>query len=506
MKYVGKLPGRHIKNTVKMYRTLNPYLSKMGVYGKMLQDLASDAFYIVKPTEENVRVTLQSWEDRPPIKIEDKYLDFGFDFLDAYYKDPFRDCIASSEEISSYIDYTKAAGWPYSFFGYQSKAELVASEDFAHWISLQNPECVMSPEPYWNACPKKEYQATADIERNKIRLFQIPPYHLLYASLKFGKKVSLALRNYKWSAYGFNPYYGGVDKLAKKLASKKYRMYYDVSGWDKYLPILRALYVRFVGPASEFDKMSDEDKEHFAWMVTNTVGAKVKLPSGDVYEKLYGNPSGSGTTTRDNILGHILIIAYAMSKAYEKKFGTLPTLQQVCEQIAFLFGDDSVISVDEDFSEMVNEEFMREIFAEFGMKLKFFFGGENYPISQMTFLGFRFKERNGFYLPEWDVVRLATTFVHQGVDHNVRLAYIARAFVLTVMSWPTDHYKTFAGAYYNLIQYFQPMELEPEERAYIDGGVPTPDDCESLFIGFEGNKLPSHFSVFSEMTLDGRME
>jgi hypothetical protein len=325
-------------------------------------------------------------------------------------------------------------------------------------------------------------------------LFQIPSFELLYSQLKFGKRISLRLKEFHWSAYGFNPYAGGFERLARRLLKKPYRGCYDVSGWDKFLPLLKDIYQVLLKRGN----IPESELEEFLWMVTNTCEFLLKLNNGNVICKDYGNASGSGCTTRDNIFGHIIIFAAGLYEAYLLKTGSAPPLSLVHDQLVHLYGDDNVYSVDEEFSLMCDEKFLGAHLGKYGLKLKFFFGGLNADLHTLSFLGASFKLKDNRWLPCYDVIRIATTMVYE--QNELSLAqHLGKAFTLMVMSYPTDHFSVFYTAYANLVNsdIVQRNLDDPMIRSYAFVGVPEISSIVGFYTGSEANTLSDLMLDFS---------
>jgi hypothetical protein len=487
---VGTLPGSEIKNKRLYTRSTSRFAKLYGTVALQgLMDLAGDKFHIVLPCESNYYKTVSSWDQKPSFTYEQEisFL-FAKQFFDCYYGPIMDDCIASSEEICSFIDWTKSPGWPHTYFGYRTKEELVHSlTDTLFFDRVGTP-------PIWNVAGKVEFKDIADIKENKIRLFQIPSFELLWSQLKFGKRISLQLMNYQWSAYGFNPYAGGFERLARRLLSKPYRGCYDVSGWDKFLPLLKDIY----NVLEKRGNIPESELDEFHWMVTNTCEFLLKLTNGNVIKKTYGNASGSGCTTRDNIFGHILIFAAGLYEAHLLKTGKAPTITQVHDQLVHLYGDDNVYSLDEDFSLMCDEDFLGKHLGKYGLKLKFFFGGLNADLHTLSFLGAHFKELNGRWLPKYDAERLATTMIYEKTQLSLD-QHLGKAFTLMVMSYPTDHFEVFYTAYASLVNsdIVKKNLDDPRTRAYSVVGVPEICSIVSFYTGSEANSLVDLMLDFS---------
>jgi hypothetical protein len=491
METVGTLPGSEIRGSVNHMRRQSPY-SKL--YGKVLlqelEKIAQDKFFVVLPTEANYYKTVSSWDVKPEYSYEDKDSHkFGLEFFAHYYAPIMEDCIASSEEICEYIDWTKSPGWPHTYFGFKSKLDLVQS------LADTLFEDRTSTLPVWNVAGKIEYKDISDIKENKIRLFQIPCFELLWSQLKFGKRISLRLMNRHWSAYGFNPYGGGFDRLAQKLLLKRYRGCYDVSGWDKFLPLLKDIYNILL----QKGKIPEEELEEFLWNVENTCNFLLKLNNGNVIRKTYGNASGSGCTTRDNIFGHIIIFAAGLYEAYLQKVGSPPPFSLVHDQLVNLYGDDNVFSLDEEFSLMCDVEFLGQHLGRYGLKLKFFFGGLDADLHVLSFLGASFKKKGSRWLPLYDVQRLATTMINES-DKRLDLAqHLGKAFTLMVMSYPSEHFDIFYAAYSALVNSDEVQNNldDPMIKSYAFVGVPEISSIEAFYDGSEAGGLDESMLDFS---------
>ncbi len=485
MPILGTVPGStNIRNKVRMTRNESQFTK---LYGKLmldaLKDIAKDHYFVVQTTSANYHKTVKSWDDKPEYSYENTESHrFGLEFFQTFYRDVMNDCIASSEEICSFIDWTKSPGWPHTYFGFRTKAELV--EVLAN--TLFEDRC--NTLPIWNVTGKVEFKSKDDIEQDKIRLFQIPSFELLYSQLKFGKRISLRMMQKHWSAYGFNPYQGGFERLAHKLLSKPWRGCYDVSGWDKYLPVLSDIYKILQKECN----IPDEELKEFLWMCENTCNFILKTFDGNCFVKSYGNASGSGCTTRDNIFGHIIIFAAGLYSAYFAQFGKAPSFELVRDQLVFLYGDDNVFALDDEFSYLCDKEFLGAHLAKYGLKLKFFYGGHNADLHTLSFLGANFCWFNDHWYPRYDITRLATTMIYE-MDKLSLAQHIGKAFTLMVMSRPSPEFPKFYEAYKNLINSKEVQyELnDPTIKSYALVGLPEIHQIDAFYLGQESGSIDS---------------
>jgi hypothetical protein len=443
-----------------------------------LEEIAGNTYFVVEPTESNYYKTVLSWDDKPEYTYngEEGHI-FGLEFFEHYYKSIMVDCIGTSEEICSLIDWTKSPGWPHTYFGFRTKEELVSALSQTMFSDRVGTLAIH------NVAGKVEFKKLEEIEQDKIRCFQIPSFELLYSQLKFGKRISLRLMNFHWSYYGFNPYKGGFDKLANRLLLKQYRGCYDVSGWDKFLPLLPEIYAIL---KRNLGKISEEDLDEFMWCARYTCEFLLKTMNGNVFRKTYGNASGSGCTTRDNIFGHIIIFASGLYKAFVQKQGYSPHFSDVYDQLVSIYGDDNVYAVDEEFSYMCDKDFLSGHLSTYGLKLKFFFGGLNCDLHTLSFLGASFKWFNNRWYPLYDVERLATTMLYERNHLNLG-QHLGKAFTLMVMSRPSDKFDVFYRAYETLVnsEKVQNNCDDPTVRRYASVGLPEISLIDAFYCGSE---------------------
>jgi len=435
----------------------------LGVFGEALKDLAGNKFAVVEPSVENVNITYESFLDPKYGLFRDEYHSYGINFLDTYYGHIFG-TVATHEELSERVDWTKSAGYTAGFYKILTKGELI--RDTAYMASEYNLKPTTTI-PLTSVANKRELKEIEDIKKGKIRCFFVAEWVLVKLQIKYGLDSAKKLMMLLWSAYGFSPFRGGTHSLAKKLIKKPVRFFYDVSGWDKFVPLMKDLY----SVIFRHTNLPLELEEEFLWVVKHTCEFWCVLFDGDVIVKPYGNCSGSGMTTRDNTLMHVIIAAGFLSKAYFEKIGVLPPLELVAEQIVRLFGDDSLFAVDEEFSYVLNgmgeeDGFLSSFFKKFGMKLKFLKGGYNYPITKMEFLGFRFEDIDGKFFPYYDPVKSAHSFYYTNDKNDSLSAYVSKCFVLTIMSYATEHRDLFLKAYTKLIDSIEDRELTPELRSF----------------------------------------
>lgn len=503
--FLGRVPPRtqlKIKNQ-PYHKNVSAYAKRLHALKTELMDLASDVFAVVEPSEQNVNATISSFDNAVYGDYNTDSLDYATKFFEQLYEPIFDDCISTSEEVHSYVDHTKSGGYTATFYNIKTKGELVRDQGYLNSDHHLNPT---KTYPMTSVVPKKELKQVKDIMNQKIRLFFISEYHLVLSQLKFGKRSSNKLKNYHWSAFGFSPFMGGTNRLAHELNKLPIRFFYDISGWDKFVPLMQRLYEKIF----KMSRIPDEHLQEFIWMMEHTINFICVLLDGDVIRKGYGNASGSGTTTRDNILMHVILAAGFLVEAYYLKYHTFPVFSFLAEQIVRLFGDDSVFAVHEDFElvlDRMDEEdgFLRSYFKRFGMKLKFLKGGNGYPVEKMEFLGFRFHLIDGTYYPYYDPIRLATSFIYTNDKLDTLEAYVSKCFVLTMMSFATEYNQLFLESYRILLRSIKDDELTPTLNAFRSYGPLTSGILKSFYDGAEAPSTDFSF-FFSVLQMEEEEE
>lgn len=452
-------------------------------YKSDLERIIDNKYSIVHPTQANTQNTVLSWDAKSVCSYSSSRLSVACSLFEDRYNSIFVNALGTDEEIFDSIDSSRSAGFPWNTMGYYDKKTLFQEKHWTDFMQL-DPSLIPKVKVYWTVSGKVEPKLKEDIVQNKIRLFQVAPTHYLYYQHKFGLRSSQKLKMFEWSAYGFNPYNGGYNTLAHKLLTKPIRFCYDISGWDKFLPIMNDLYqsIRLMlGLPPELGDL-------WEWVRENVCEAKLLLPDGTIVEKNYGNPSGSGTTTRDNILCHIIITFYNLLEAHleETGFEANPTL--LFEQVINLYGDDNVASVDYEFRLMADYDWMNAQFNKFGMKLKFLNTTQDADLSNLSFLGAHFHLEHGIYYPKYDETRLAFSMIN--AEQKIGLSqYTSRVFSLYLMSYKSKHFPLFQACYNALRASIQKQEYltnDPSVKAFCLTSIQD-REIEGFYSGRESN-------------------
>lgn len=442
-------------------RSRHPLFTQFSTFPE-LAALAGDKYYQSRPTISNISKAILTLEKRPhfdPLVLQSESFMFATKYFMEQYGHLYKDGVASFEETVEYIDYSKSPGKTGTFSGLKSKKDLANDNDFREWFLSKKH---LGRPALWSASGKIEFKEKEDLENDKIRLFKIPPFELLFEQIKFGKRASERFKNFKWSAFGFNPYSGGCNRMALALLKNNLRFFYDLRGWDKYIPILSEYY-HVVSSCSDIHK---SEYNAFRWVILNTVNCQFVDPFGNVFLQSYGNPSGSGTTTRDNIGMHIMLVTAMLYEAFFSKYGRSPPRDLLNQQVIFIFGDDIIGSLTEEFEVLETPMFVENFFKKYGMETKYCTVQKYLPLTECNFLGFTFHLINGVYYPLYDITKLATSMVYQSTSSHTDLAFVSRAFTLFIMSYPHRSFELFRKAWMQICDYFSKSD-DPGICSYI---------------------------------------
>nr|UQB75982.1 RNA-dependent RNA polymerase [Flumine Astrovirus 12] len=382
----------------------------------------------------------------------------------------------NSEIVLHRMNMKTSAGFPLGHIGLKKKGDCVKNNSFMTYLFCS---ALLRDLPVWKVSPKTEWLSLQDLLEGKVRTFIIPPFHLVFWCVFLYYYQNLMLKMYWWSAYGFNPYQGGTNRMGQKLKPFYRKICFDVRGWDRLLPILRTVY------NTRQKYIPDHWQPHAVWVENNTISSCVLLPNGDVVMRDCGNNSGSGNTTSDNIVSHMFIYMLALLCLYDGD----EDKAMAC--VADLFGDDNtsgIVRTPKSDDEI--EQSFRSTYRLFGLELDPFVISTE--VEDMEFLGFKFTQINGYYIPKYNVGRLCSAFAFE-IDAHDADAEIAKAFSLTIMSCGNGEevFNKLATALDALIH-----TVPCKNSTYLlDVGAPTFYDAISFCAGLEVKS--SSFKLFN---------
>jgi len=341
----------------------------------------------------------------------------------------------SFEEAISQIELSASPGFPWNEL-YKTKREVMLNEydlieDLVEQVfSTGNVSYDFNGKHYdnvyWQTSPKGEIRPIEkvnhpDESKRKTRTFMCGDLithvvgFMLYKKQNDGMLL-LAEKNH-WTSVGFNPFYGGVDRMCNRLLrnAKDYKTHvfhsYDVSHMEASVndAIQSAIYKfrnRGLHPKYKLGA------EWFFLQITNSLIIDV---DGFLCMKNGKNPSGNFNTLTDNTLALNLVFNYNMcveTESYEE--ACLAFMRIACEML----GDDSVF---EDCKELENLE---QNSARIGFEMKP--EAPPGPLSECSYLSAQFvlNEEYGVWVQKQNFDKIMANAYFNFKARSWRLCYV----------------------------------------------------------------------------------
>jgi hypothetical protein len=377
----------------------------------------------------------------------------------------------SVDEVLDSIEMDKATGYILRQNGYKKKYEVILKGIHSDFFDVS----LLQEKPIWLACGKeREFLYRQDyMGAKKQRTFIVEPFELLFQhKLIYGHQQE-GMKNTWWSAYGFNPYEGGTTVLANRLNKHKRKTMFDVVRYDRLFPHMRDVFA--------IKNVCLPDSPFKQWVTDNCCDSYVVLPSGDLVFKTWGNNSGSGSTTVDNIIGMAICLVHFLLRLGVSE-QQIDALVEAC-----LFGDDVVLTDDVDVPDSVWKSELIATFALYGFKFDPLVVSNN--LEDMSFLGFSFSSHGNMWFPKYDLGTLAFGFTH---NHNTmdRYAEISKMCSLLLMSagHGEDIFNKFREELINSL-----INCDDKRLSFLKvnqfAGVPTYVQTIQWYSGYESSNI-----------------
>jgi hypothetical protein len=257
---------------------------------------------------------------------------------------------------------------------HETKGCFLSSEDApkfinSHFDSLKN---FGSDLVIFGSYEKDELRPFEKVLAKKSRLFMsAPTEHFLSSqvlSLDMNEKLISKANSLECPVLlGFNLFHGNFDRLARRLMKFLHQICGDFGGYDSSFRELFFVYVVYfrwlmLCPADR----TPENLRRLGNLYRSVWKSPVAMPDGSVYY-IFGNPSGQGNTGMDNSLVLYMILAWCWISN-----GNPPDLE-VFKQNVYLavFGDDSVVAVDEHYFPTFNPDSISSLVSSIGMEIDF---------------------------------------------------------------------------------------------------------------------------------------
>jgi len=283
--------------------------------------------------------------------------------------------IESVAESIARLDIKKSPGPPWNF-NFKTKEKLITDELFLK-MCHDGWDQLLEADRVWltGTALKEEVRPQEKIDANKVRLFnpQAADLNVLTNRLcgKFNDKFTEC--NMKtFSCVGMTPFYGGWNRLYKKLTPKDKPFMFegDYSDYDSSLGV----YLMMMVCKFRFKCLPDNEKTYDNWcrlcnLYRNIIFSLMVLKDGVIVQKPGGNPSGSANTVVDNTIIGFFMLAYAWARLCPPALKTYNSFVQ--NVIAALYGDDNTGAVSHIARAFYTPSKLTAVMAEMGMTLNF---------------------------------------------------------------------------------------------------------------------------------------
>lgn len=289
------------------------------------------------------------------------------------------------------LDMSTSPGWPWSE-QYGCKGDFMESVDYQYlheyWVAIHHG---VRPLTVFSVAGKEELRPTEKVLLGKGRGICGSAVELTVATKRYCSEMNDKMHRAHgtiWSMVGLNIQDGGWNALIQRLRRHPLGFSTDNVAYDT--SIVRELFevVRDFRWSCVEQSIPHAEKraayQAFCLIYEDTINSVLISPEGDMWEKLFGNPSGAANTTTDNTLVLFLALSYAWARnAPSDAASNYSTFMANVE--AGLYGDDNIASVSTLYSPYFNPTTIRDSFAELGLTVE---NAEAMltPIEQLSFL------------------------------------------------------------------------------------------------------------------------
>lgn len=356
------------------------------------------SYVATKPTRDRIEKSVMKM-DRTPVYdyLDHPYFPLAEQMFAEGFDEVFRAPPLSPSVVVASMKMDTATGVVMRDLGIKKKNDFFLSPEC---VSKLYDPTLFETLPIWTVAPKYEKLPYSEyVSDLKIRTFIIEPVEsVFWRKIYFGGQNEAIVD--KWhSAYGFNPYQGGAHRYAQEFLKFRRFWMFDGKGWDRIASWMGVVW-------KHRTKYLNVENPRIKWLISSILNQVMLTPWGDILLRAYGNPSGSATTTGDNILGMTLVTLVCLLIAAK---GDAALVKR--STWFRCFGDDNHGSDDLPCSD---EELRQAFITGFGL-----FGIELDPLivthnfEELEFLGFKyFKHSSGFYIPKFPLDKLLTTFFY----------------------------------------------------------------------------------------------
>lgn len=366
--------------------------------------------------------------------------------------------VLSYQEAEDALDKTTSCGVPFNKL-FLSKQELLDS-DFAvefrcymerDWDALKDP---LYTTIFGNAL-KEEIRPTEKIARNSIRTFVPGAIDFTIHGTRLFKDMNdkfYAAHLKTASVVGFSPFYGGWDRLYRKLKRHARGFALDESEYDSSIrAFILWTIARFRYSCLRPEDQTPDNLLRLLHYYSNLINSVIMTAEGILVRKKGGNPSGSVNTITDNTLILFMLLTFAwIWLAPEGKKDLRSFLSNVSMGLC---GDDNTWTASEEALKFFNARTIIPVWAKLGITTTTDCM-EPRPVEELDFLSQHTVFVEGVAIPLPEREKLLTSLLYTEHPNNptmtlvragayLRVAWADKelcAYLRELCTWLINHY------------------------------------------------------------------
>lgn len=306
--------------------------------------------------------------------------------------------VTDPDEIYNSLNMKAAVGAQYK----GKKQEYFGSMDQEareRLLYLSSERLFYGKKGIWNGSLKAELRPLEKVQANKTRTFTAAPIDTL-----LGAKVCVDDFNNQFYSFnlicpwtvGMTKFYGGWDKLMRKLPDGWIYCHADGSRFDSSLTPL--LLNAVLDIRSHFMEDWWVGKTMLENLYAEIVYTPILAPDGTIFKKFRGNNSGQPSTVVDNTLMVVLSMYYSCNK----QGWTYKDIQN--RVVFFANGDDIILAVQEE--DVWLYDTLKLSFSELG--LDYNFDERTKKREELWFMSHQAMNVDGLYIPKLEPERIVS--------------------------------------------------------------------------------------------------
>lgn len=371
------------------------------------------------------------------------------------------------------------------WFGLKNKEEAVIQ--MTEYCELFWEMAHIEEYPWlWKQSGKVELLKISKLEKNDIRGFTIVPFEGFTYAARLTQSLNEAMCDpsfYQTSPikHGVRMSRGGFKMLLAELMHRLEDpdiIEGDCVKWDSgMIDILfeAILQIRYYC----WDKKGMSSAEWWArmrYMYSQIRESFICLTTGQVIQKMFGNPSGQNSTTDDNCIGHLFILCLIWRIKYDRSLYT-----DFREKINIaLYADDHLIACESGIGFSLYEERVAE-YRKYGCDLDKAKDFVSKTFEGHTFLGLtmKFNQMYKCYVPHFSGLKALNTLEKYEKNYSVDQIFDRAVTILLLVSFDEEMYRIVRD-YLRYLQDQLPTELFHRK-------IPSLNSCRSFWLCHEGS-------------------